>query len=333
MRICAGTFSNIRLLPTIEMPFYRPALFPPGDKQRVEFLRSLNILDTPADISFDRITEAASTIMHSPIACISLIDSDRQWIKSKVGMDVNETSRDLSFCSHVIAQSGDEMFVVCDAREDERFKYHDLVMGEPNICFYAAIPLVIDSGNGYKYKIGTLCIVDFKPRMLEAHHQVVMETLAQLVVKEIDKLRGLHSTHDTHCMQEAMYKANHSHNDNQSSRMQEAMYKANHYHNDNQPSRPALHCSGESPSLEDIEASWRVILAAQGISPFPPSHIDPAARPKSFSSVVSASRSSNDWDADQDHWRSTDEEDYDSDLASSCWWSDRTSLSPHMDFN
>jgi GAF domain-containing protein len=170
---------------------HKPAAVPPGDDIRVQFLKSLNILDTEKDISFDRITEAASTITHSPIALVSLVDGERQWFKSKVGLDVSETSRDLAFCAHVIAQSDDKIFVVCDALEDDRFKYSDLVLGGPFIRFYAGAPLIVEGDDGCKYKIGTLCVIDRKPRNLEGHLHAVMETLAKLVVTEINKHRGL----------------------------------------------------------------------------------------------------------------------------------------------
>jgi hypothetical protein len=173
---------------------HKPAAVPPGDDVRVRFLQSLNILDTERDIAFDRITEAASTITHSPIALVSLVDGHRQWFKSRVGLDVSETSRDLAFCAHVIAQSDDKLFVVCDALEDERFKYSDLVLGGPFIRFYAGAPLVAQGDDGCKHKIGTLCIIDQKPRNLECHLYAVMETLAKLVVTEIDKQRGLSHT-------------------------------------------------------------------------------------------------------------------------------------------
>jgi hypothetical protein len=292
--------------------FYKPAPIPLGDEARVEFLRSLNILDTKADISFDRITEAASTIMHAPIACVSLVDSDRQWIKSKVGMDISETSRDHSFCSHVIAQSDDGVFVVCDALEDERFKYHDLVMGEPNIRFYAAVPLIIDGGSGCNYKIGTLCIVDFRPRNLDDHHHNVMETLAQLVVTEINNLRGLHSAHYTHFMQQINEHANTN-------------------CNDDQPRERAHEYDSDLPSLADIEAEWKATLAGHGIELFPSSQTNLAtcASPASSSSfALSAPCSSFDSDADEVPWRSSfsTEEDF-------AWWSDGTPPSSAMDCN
>ena len=164
---------------------HRPAPIPTNDGQRVAFLQSLNILDTQAEKAFDRITEAASTITHSPIALVSLVDSDRQWFKSRVGLDVSETSRDLAFCAHVIAQRGNGMFVVNDALEDERFKHNDLVLGEPRIRFYAGVPLVLESMDGTKHKIGTLCIIDRTPRELQDYHYIVMQSLAQLVVSRI----------------------------------------------------------------------------------------------------------------------------------------------------
>ena len=176
---------------------HKPAPKPANDQDRVAFLRSLNILDTQADIAFDRITEAASTIMHAPIALVSLVDDDRQWFKSKVGLDVSETHRDLAFCAHVVAQCGSGMFVVNDALEDERFKYSDLVLGEPRIRFYAAVPLVVDAGRGIKHKIGTLCIIDRTPRTLEDYHCVVLKTLGELTVSEIDKLRNCASPQQT----------------------------------------------------------------------------------------------------------------------------------------
>ena len=161
----------------------------PDDGERVDFLRSLRILDTQSDSRFDRITEAASTITHSPIVLVSLVDGDRLWFKSKVGLDASEASRDSAFCSRVVAEPGSEIFVVCDAAEDERFKYSDLVLGEPFIRFYAGAPLIVPADNGKEYKIGSLCVIDRKPRELERYYYPVMQSLAQLVVAEVDRLR------------------------------------------------------------------------------------------------------------------------------------------------
>ena len=156
-----------------------------NDRERVAFLRSLNILDTGSDPAFDCITETASTITHAPIALVSLVDADRQWFKSKVGLDVSETHRDLAFCSHAVAQSGGDMFVVSDALQDERFKHNALVLGEPRIRFYAGVPLKLEARDGSQHKIGTLCVIDRTPRQLQDHHRVVLEALARQVVSQI----------------------------------------------------------------------------------------------------------------------------------------------------
>jgi GAF domain-containing protein len=174
---------------------HRPAPVLPGDEKRVEFLKSLNILDTADEESFDRITESASTILQVPIALVSLVDKDRLWLKSKVGIDVNEISRDQTFCSHAIIQPDNRTFVVEDALQDERFKYIDSVLGEPHIRFYAGAPLVVTAPDGSSFKIGMLCVVDKTPRKLEDEQILLMETLARLVVAEIelrDRLAGLH---------------------------------------------------------------------------------------------------------------------------------------------
>ena len=106
-----------------------------------------------------------------------------------VGLDASEASRDSAFCSRVVAEPGSEIFVVCDAAEDERFKYSDLVLGEPFIRFYAGAPLIVPADNGKEYKIGSLCVIDRKPRELERYYYPVMQSLAQLVVAEVDRLR------------------------------------------------------------------------------------------------------------------------------------------------
>ena len=164
---------------------HTPARIPANDAERVAFLRSLNILDSKSDPAFDCIAEAARTITHSPIALVSLVDAERQWFKSRIGLDVSETHRDLAFCSHVVAQSGGEMFVVNDAMQDERFKNSELVLGEPRIRFYAGVPLVLKARDGSQHKIGTLCVIDRTPRQLQDHHRVVLEALARQVVSQI----------------------------------------------------------------------------------------------------------------------------------------------------
>ena len=133
----------------------------------------------------DRICQAAKTISHSPFAFINLFDSNFQWSNSGLGHEVFHT-----FCSHTISQNGNNIFVVSNALEDERFNDRDLVQGQAGICFYAGVSLVLDDSNGCPKKLGTLCIVDLQPRHLEDHHRLVMETLAKLVVSDIKRLRG-----------------------------------------------------------------------------------------------------------------------------------------------
>ena len=302
-------------------PLHRPAPVLPGDGHRVNFLRSLNILDTPQDIAFDQITEAASTITHSPIALVSLVDSDRQWFKSKVGLDVSETSRDLAFCSHVISQNDDTIFVVRDAREDERFKYSDLVLGGPLIRFYAGVPLIITGDDGCKYKIGTLCIIDGIPRVLEDHHFPVMKTLAELVVDQIDRLAG---RHDEMAHASACYMTNPD-------------IHVPYQYLDYAPSERVRHSDCELPTLADTEAMWQAFLSGRRTaSPPPPQRPTPpaparkpsprsplpassASSSSSSSSRGSSPRSSFSSDADEGLWRSSSDAEEDGDALS---WTD-----------
>lgn len=132
--------------------------YPHNETERLEFLKSLNILDSLPEQSFDTITSLASDICKTPIATISLVDDSRQWFKSKVGLNASETPRDISFCGHAIL--GQKIFEVPNALDDDRFCDNPLVTGEPNIRFYAGIPLI--SSN--QYALGTLCVIDNKPR-------------------------------------------------------------------------------------------------------------------------------------------------------------------------
>ncbi|WP_282189067.1 PAS domain S-box protein [Azospirillum sp. SYSU D00513] len=125
---------------------------------RLAELRWYGILDTAATPSFDRLTRLASASLEVPIALISLVDGDRQWFKSRVGLQVCETGRDIAFCAHAIL--GDEVLVVPDARDDARFSGNPLVTGDPKIRFYAGAPLVSPSG----HRLGTLCVIDTRPR-------------------------------------------------------------------------------------------------------------------------------------------------------------------------
>ncbi len=157
------------------------------DEERVNFLRSLNLLDTGADESFDRITREASSILQTPIALVSLVDQERQWFKSKVGLEANETPRNLAFCAHAIYPDNPGLFVVNDAQQDERFKFNDLVQNDPRIRFYAGAPLVSRPSDGVAWNLGTLCVIDTQPRDLQESQARHLEILAQQVVAEIER--------------------------------------------------------------------------------------------------------------------------------------------------
>lgn len=129
-----------------------------NEEKRLEALESLYILDTTAEERFDRFTRLAKKIFDTPIALVSLIDEKRQWFKSCFGISVSETSKDISFCGHTILD--DEIFIINDTFEDERFRDNPLVLEDPNIRFYAGVPLFYSKD----IKLGTLCIIDTKPR-------------------------------------------------------------------------------------------------------------------------------------------------------------------------
>ncbi len=135
-----------------------PAPIPGEEKERIELLHQFQILDTEREESFDRLTRLASLITGAPIALISLVDEDRQWFKSRKGLEVDQTARDVSFCGHAIL--ADEIMVIPDAALDDRFAENPLVTGDPFIRFYAGVPLIAREG----YRLGTLCVLDTEPR-------------------------------------------------------------------------------------------------------------------------------------------------------------------------
>lgn len=154
-------------------------LLPENEKERIAALESYDLLDSIEEEEFDRITELASLICGTPIALVSLIDKDRQWFKSNKGMDVNETSRDISFCQHAILDY--EIFEVENAPEDPRFAINPLVTGDPNIKFYAGYPLTDPDG----YNLGTLCVIDREPRKLSEGQLRALQLLGEEVVSQI----------------------------------------------------------------------------------------------------------------------------------------------------
>ena len=153
---------------------------PSIEKDRLEALYKYEVLDTEAEKVFDDLTALASEICQTPISLISLIDPDRQWFKSKVGLDANETIRDVAFCSHAILQN--ELFEVPNALEDDRFFDNPLVVNDPNIRFYAGTQLTAPNG----YNIGTLCVISDKPQKLTPHQKKALELLGREVIAQLE---------------------------------------------------------------------------------------------------------------------------------------------------
>jgi len=157
----------------------KPPEIPEDEASRLKALHSLNVLDTPEEERFDRLTRLAKRMFDVPIALVSLVDENRQWFKSCNGLSFRETSRDISFCSHAILSN--KLFVINDTKKDERFADNPLVVDTPNIRFYAGYPLKQLDGS----KLGTLCIIDRKPRNLNAEDIAAFKDLAMLAEQEL----------------------------------------------------------------------------------------------------------------------------------------------------
>lgn len=149
------------------------------ERDRLQALRRYRLLDTEAHPAFDRVTKATAAALKAPIALISLVDDERQWFKSFIGLSVQETPRCYSFCSHAI--EGSDVFVVEDASQDSRFASNPLVTGEPFIRFYAGAPLIDDEG----FALGTLCVIAPERRTLSHDEQVILESLAACAMTAI----------------------------------------------------------------------------------------------------------------------------------------------------
>ncbi len=153
---------------------------PPDEVQRLAELHRLGILDTDPEERFDRITRLAATLLDMPIALVSLVDEQRQWFKSTCGLEVKQTPRYISFCGHTILN--DDVFVVPEATVDARFADNPLVTGEPHIRFYAGYALKTAQGQ----RVGTLCVIDRKPRILTPTQLALLEDLARIAEDEIN---------------------------------------------------------------------------------------------------------------------------------------------------
>jgi len=147
---------------------------------RLKALKDYDILDTPPEKELDDLTKLASMMCETPICLISLLDETRQWFKSRVGLESRETRKSIAFCLHAIQQ--DDVFEIRDALQDQRFSHNPLVLNDPHIRFYAGMPLKTPEG----YNIGTMCIIDTKPRILDNRQRCVIETLARQVITNFE---------------------------------------------------------------------------------------------------------------------------------------------------
>ncbi len=159
--------------------------FPSNEAERLACLHHLCVLDTAPESRFDRLTRIAQQHFGTQMALISLIDSDRQWFKSRQGLEAEQTPRDISFCGHAILQ--DDIFEVSNALEDDRFADNPLVTGPPAIRFYAGAPLSTQDG----FHVGTLCIIDPHPRKLTAAERNMLRDIADCIQVELEQERLL----------------------------------------------------------------------------------------------------------------------------------------------
>jgi GAF domain-containing protein len=156
-----------------------------NEAARVAALHKYAILDTEPEQAFDDLVLLASFICKTPIALISLVDEARQWFKSKVGISISETPREIAFCATAIQQP--DIFVVPDTLNDERFRNNPLVVSEPNVRFYAGVPLIDEEGHA----LGTLCVIDRAPREFDSDQQAALKALSRVVLAQLEFRRNL----------------------------------------------------------------------------------------------------------------------------------------------
>ncbi|MBK0392362.1 response regulator [Ramlibacter algicola] len=174
------------------------APIPDDEAQRLDDLRRLRVLDTPREDRFDRITRTARRQFGVPIALVSLIGADRQWFKSRQGLDEAETPRNVSFCGHAVLQEG--AFIIPDAQADQRFADNPLVTGAPHVRFYAGMPL--HGGNGHR--VGTLCLIDRAPRTFSADDVAALADLASWAELELNLYSVRQATEVAHDREERL---------------------------------------------------------------------------------------------------------------------------------
>ena len=154
-----------------------------SETQRVQALKSFAVLDTPAERNFDDLTELAAELCDVPVSLVTLVDADRQWFKSRRGIDSTSTPRDESFCVHVLDST--DVVEIPDARRDARVAHYDCVRGEPGFRFYAGAPLRTADGHG----LGTLCVADYEPRRLSETQRRQLIVLAAQVMAQLEVRR------------------------------------------------------------------------------------------------------------------------------------------------
>ncbi|KKP43584.1 MAG: Diguanylate cyclase with GAF sensor [Parcubacteria group bacterium GW2011_GWA2_33_14] len=162
----------------------KKAPIPKNELKRIASLYALDLLDTPAEERFDRLTKTATKIFHVPISTLTLIDANREWFKSCQGLSKTEGDRAISFCGHALVEN--EILVIPDTKKDERFADNPMVTGEPFIRFYAGVPII----SADNQRIGVFCIKDIKPREFSREDEEVLEGLAAWAELEIN-LRNL----------------------------------------------------------------------------------------------------------------------------------------------
>ncbi|WP_018620696.1 GAF domain-containing protein [Spirosoma luteum] len=165
---------------------------PADESARLEALTGYNLLDSSPEDIYDDVTQLASEICRTPISLISLVDENRQWFKSKQRLASDETKREYSFCAHAILNPS-EILIVPDAREDERFSDNPLTTGQPRVVFYAGVPLVNPEG----YPLGTLCVIDNRPRTLTENQLLSLRALARLVNTHFELRKTKRELEDT----------------------------------------------------------------------------------------------------------------------------------------
>jgi len=172
---------EVNVLMSTPSPAMEAAGLPENETERLAELQSYQILDTLPEEAYDDIAYLASQICSCPIALVSLIDKNRQWFKSRIGVEASETARDLAFCAHAILEPG-ELLEISDTRQDPRFAAHPLVVDGPLIRFYAGAPLVTSSGSA----LGTLCVIDRQPRELSDAQKQALRALSRQVMTQLE---------------------------------------------------------------------------------------------------------------------------------------------------